>query len=549
MDRRRGRRAGRGRRERGGAPETGCNSKGDRTHDPTLPRKIDGNKAIAFQATLQRRETTDFASSTVARGSPNVRANDPFAQLASPALSPPQAAAARKAGALARGMGVMGALFLTLSAETPASSVFVILPGVIQAAGSGALISMAAAGLVALCMALTYAELGSTFPSAGGEYAMVGSVLGPVAGFAVLGVNLVNLLLACAVLSLGVADYLAAILPGVSPLAAGLVALAIATGLGVLNIRASAAATGLFLMVELAALLLVTGLGAAHPVRPLSALIAQPMVLGASGHGLSAVGLGGIATGVVVGLFAYDGYGSAVYLAEEVVDVRRRLVRAVLWALAVTAITEMAALCAVLVGAPDLAGLLGAGDSMIGDFANHAGGPLLGRAISAGVALAILNAVIALVLMTGRQIYATARDGVWPGVVGRALSAIHPKTGAPWVATLSAGALSAGLCLLPMKLLLLLSGSSVTLIYIGLALACLLHGPRRAAALGWKLPLWPLPPLLALALLLVFAAVSLKDGAVSFAVCLACAAAAALYYRVVLKPRRGWRLAGPSVDL
>src|ERR1700744_6780329 len=89
----------------------------------------------------------------------------------------------------ARGMGVMGALFLTLSAETPASSVFVILPGVIQAAGTGALISMAAAGLVALCMALTYAELGSTFPSAGGEYAIVGTVLGPPAGVAVLGVN------------------------------------------------------------------------------------------------------------------------------------------------------------------------------------------------------------------------------------------------------------------------------------------------------------------------------------------------------------------------
>ncbi|HZZ67833.1 MAG TPA: APC family permease [Phenylobacterium sp.] len=449
---------------------------------------------------------------------------------------------------LSRGMGVMGALFLTLSAETPASSVFVILPGVVQAAGSGALIAMAAAGVVALCMALTYAELGSTFPSAGGEYAIVGTVLGPLAGFAVLGVNLMNLLLGCAVLSLGVADYLGAVWPGVSPLGAALGALAIATGLGVLNIRASALVTGAFLAVELAALALVTGLGAAHPVRPLSALIAHPAVLAASGHGLQAVGLGGIATGVVVGLFAYDGYGSAVYLAEEVTDVRRRLVRAVLWALAVTAVTELAALSAVLAGAPDLAGLLAAGDNMISDFATHAGGPILGRAISAGVALAILNAVIALVLITGRQIYATARDGVWPGAAGRALSAIHPRTGAPWVATLASGALSAGLCLVPMKLLLLLSGSSVTLIYIALACACLLHGPRRAAAPGWKLPLWPAPPLLALVLLVVFAASSLKDGAVSFAVSLACAAAAALYYRLVLKPRDGWGLSGPSVE-
>jgi amino acid transporter len=462
-------------------------------------------------------------------------------------MSPSSDSAAFTVRPLARGMGVMGALFLTLSAETPASSVFVILPGVIQAAGSGALISMAAAGLVALCMALTYAELGSAFPSAGGEYAIVGSVLGPAAGFAVLGVNLFNMILAAAVLALGVADYLAAVWPGVSPVGAALAALAVGTGLGILNIRSSAAVTGAFLAVEMAALGLVTALGAGHPVRPLTALIAQPLKLAASGHGLEAVGLGGLATGVVVGLFAYDGYGSAIYLAEEVIDVRRKLVRAVLWALAVTAVTEMAALSAVLAGAPDLQGLLAAGDGMIADFTAHVGGAALGRAISAGIALAILNAVIALVLMTGRQFYATARDGVWPGAVGRGLTQVHPRTGAPWVATLAAGAASAAFCLAPMKLLLTLSGSSVTLVYIALTLACLLHGKRRADAPGWKLPLWPWPPLLAIVLLTVFAAASLEEGALSFAASVACALAAAAYYQWVLKPRGAWRLAGPSV--
>ena len=449
---------------------------------------------------------------------------------------------------LARQMGTWGALFLTLSAETPASSVFVILPGVVQAAGSGALISMAAAGLVALCMALTYAELGSTFPSAGGEYAIVGSVLGPLAGFAVLGVNLFNLLLAGAALSLGVADYLGQLAPGLQPVPTALAALAVATGLGVLNVRASALVTGIFLAVELLALLIVAALGFAHPARPLSQVLLHPMIGGAHGA-LGAVGLGGLATAVVVGLFAYDGYGSAVYLAEEVRDVRRKLVRAVLWALAATALAEMAALAAVLVGAPDLAALFADGDGMISAFTARAGGAGLGRLVSAGVALAILNAVIALVLMTGRQLYATARDGVWPGPVGRALCRVHPRFGSPWAATLVAGLLSAGLCLVPLSLLLLLSGAGVTLIYAALSLACLLHGPRRrAAAPGWRLPLWPAPPLLALGLLVVFGAVSLGEGATSFAVSLGCAALAAAYYLLVLRRRRGWRLAGPSVE-
>jgi amino acid transporter len=443
-------------------------------------------------------------------------------------------------------MGVWGALFLTLSAETPASSVFVILPGVVQAAGTGALISMAAAGLVAFCMALTYAELGSTFPSAGGEYAIVGAVMGPFAAFAVLGVNLLNLILACAALSLGAAGYLGQVIPGLPPIPTALAALALATALGVLNIRASAAVTGLFLGVELLALAVVAALGFAHPVRPVSGLLLHPAVAGHSG--LQAVGLGALATGVVVGLFAYDGYGSAVYLAEEVRDVRRKLVWAVLWALAATTVAEMAALAAVLIAAPDLPGLMAAGDGMISAFTARLGGAGLARLVNAGVALAILNAVIAIVLMTGRQLYATARDGVWLGA-GRALTQVHPRFGSPWAATLVAGMLAAGLCFVPLSLLLLLSGAGVTLIYLALSLACLLHGrKRRAAAPGWRLPLWPAPPLFALVLLAVFAAVSLKDGATSFAVSLACAGLFAAYYGVALRRRQGWKLGGPSVD-
>src|SRR3569833_4466983 len=88
----------------------------------------------------------------------------------------------------------------------------------------------------------------------------------------------------------------------------------------------------------------------------------------------------------------------------------------------------------------------------------------------------------------------------------------------PWFATLLAGVLSAGLCLVPMDLLLTLSGSGVTLIYLSLTVACLRHGRGRKTAPGWRLPLWPWPPLLALVLLLVFAASSLGDSGLRFAV-------------------------------
>ncbi len=57
------------------------------------------------------------------------------------------------------------ALLLTLSSITPASSVFVIVPGVVTQAGTGAFLSMAAAALLAVPIAFIYANSPPPFPS------------------------------------------------------------------------------------------------------------------------------------------------------------------------------------------------------------------------------------------------------------------------------------------------------------------------------------------------------------------------------------------------
>ena len=118
---------------------------------------------------------------------------------------------------LSRRLGLAGVLFLTLSAATPASSLFVIVPDVIRQAGTGALLAMGLAAVVAAGMSLVYAELASAFPYAGGEYAVAGRVLGPRAAFAVLAVNLLNSVLTAAVFALGVAEYLHAAWPSPPP--------------------------------------------------------------------------------------------------------------------------------------------------------------------------------------------------------------------------------------------------------------------------------------------------------------------------------------------
>ncbi len=51
-------------------------------------------------------------------------------------------------------------------------------------------------------------------------------------------------------------------------------------------------------------------------------------------------------------------------------------------------------------------------NSPLAAFIGAAGGPWLAKAVSLGVAFAIVNAMIAIALINARQLYASARDGV-----------------------------------------------------------------------------------------------------------------------------------------
>ncbi len=448
---------------------------------------------------------------------------------------------------LERSMKGTGALFLTLSATTPAASVFIIAPGVIAAAGSGAVWAMLLAAVVGLAMAAVYAELASAYPHAGGEYVMVGRTLGPLPGFMVLGLNLFNSVAICAVLALGTATYLEPLLPSLDPRLTALGVIGAATLLGVLNIRTNAWITGAFLMVELGALVALSVLGFSHPARPLSEILLHPVML--AGAGVTAAPMAAIGLAVTVAVFAYDGYGAAVYFSEEVEGPHERIARVVLTTLGLAVTAELIPIVALLVGAPDLGGLFRAGEGMLPAFMSARAGGAVSAAISAGVALAIVNAVIAGVLLTARQLYAMGRDGAFAPPLDRALSRTHTRWGSPWIATLVSGGLAAAVSCAPLDLLLVVTGTGLTLIYVALCAAALARGRTAGAREGrWKMPLFPLPPiaaLLALAVVIGADALDPEAGRTSLIASAAVLGAGAAYYLMVLK-RRGWRPVDPD---
>ena len=448
---------------------------------------------------------------------------------------------------LARRMGLAGVLFLTLSAATPASSVFIIVPDVIRQAGTGAVWALGAAAVVALLVALSYAELASAFPHAGGEYVMTGLTLGSGPGFVVFALNLLNSLLTGAVFALGVADYLHALWPAAGARSVALAVVAGCTALGLLDIRAGAWTTGAALLVELAAVGLVSGLGLVHPARGLGELLHPVHLEGGRLAATPALALGLSATAA---LFAFDGYGSAVYFAEETRDARRRMAAAVLLAWMFTVAAETLPTVAVLVGAPDLARLL-ADPAMIAGFVRTRAGAGVATALELAVAVAVANAVAALVLLCARQVYASARDGVWPRALSRALGGVDARAGAPRAATVLTGAVMAALCFVDLRLLLILTGTSITLIYAALQLA-LIAGRRTNAtqAARFRSPAGAWGATAGLAACAAVLAADLADpaeGRPSLLVALGLAAAAAGWWALALRPR-GWRPGPPPDD-
>lgn len=445
-------------------------------------------------------------------------------------------------------MGVRGIVLLTLSATAPACSLFVLVPGVIQQAGTGAFLAMVVAGLIAVAMGFVYAELSSAFPLAGGEYAMIGRTLGPGAGFIFMGMYAMAGMLGATALALGAATYLEPIWPQARPVPVALGIVGVGTACAVLNIRLNAWVTGCFLVVEVLALGVLTGLGASHIRRPILELIHSPLML--DGVMPRPATIGAVALATSIGVFVYSGFGMAVYFSEEMHEAPRRIAKAIFLALAVTVALELAPLTAVLLGAPEVGRLL-ASSSPFSLFVKETGGPWLNMAISLGIAFAILNAQIALTLMGARFFYSTARDQVWHEVANRALAMVHRRFDSPWVATLLVGAIGSAACFVPFNALLVLTGTLLVIMYTLLCIGVIVGRTTGSTAhSSYRMPLFPVAPLSGLTAFAYILYANWMDPTVGRPSLIASAVmllVASGYYFVVRRSRSpDWRMVGPN---
>ena len=318
---------------------------------------------------------------------------------------------------LTRRLGLGDAVVVGLGAMIGAG-VFAAFGPAARAAGSGLLLSLAVAALVAFCNATSSARLAARYPESGGTYVYGRERLGPFWGYLAGWSFVVGKTASCAAMALTFAAYAA---PGQARLVAAVAVVAL-TALGAGGVQRSAQLTRVIVAAVLAVLaaVVVVGLTTAHPhsLRPFP---------GGDTHGvLQAAGLL---------FFAFAGYARIATLGEEVREPGRTIPRAISIALGVTvAVYALVAIAALLAAG---AGGLAASSAPLRTAVESAGASGLGPVVRVGGALAALGALLALLLGVSRTTLAMARDRYLP----RQLTSVSARTGVPHHAEVAVGAL------------------------------------------------------------------------------------------------------------
>jgi amino acid transporter len=443
---------------------------------------------------------------------------------------------------LHRELASFGVLLLTLSCLSPVLSIYGIGSDVLLHAGTGAARMFICAIGVAVVWAVVYAELGSAYPYAGGDYVGVGSILGPWAGFASLTIWAVTAGPITAFLAKTISIYFSDLVPTASPAIVTFGALGAAIVVALLAVRMSAFVTGIFLGIEMLAVLALTGAGLWHPVRSLSDVLLHPVTLGPEGT-LGPVAMGAMALAGVSAAYATTGGNQAIAFGEELGEPHRRMGRVILLAGLIGALATAVPIIAVTIGAIDLPLILKSPAPFSAFFAAVAGVGA-GHALSAAVVVAIFNALIVQIMFVARLFFSLGRDEIFHPTINAMLARVHRSSGAPRAATWAAGTISAACCLFDTHLLVVFN-SGLTVYTLGLVSMAVLVGRRRRLTGQpgyWRSPLYPLAPVLGLILAVGFGVADLLDteaGRPSLLVLGALIIAGLLWHHFVLRKRPG----------
>ncbi len=392
-------------------------------------------------------------------------------------------------------LGLNQVLAIAVAAISPTTSVFLVYGAGLSSAGTGVFWAFIIGACIAVSMAFAYAELGSVHPGAGGAYRIIRQVLGGPWGFVAVLLFLVLGVVITASILVAAATYLNTLVPQIPINWAAVVMMVLVTVFSLERIGTASWVATVMLLIEMVVILAFIGVTFAA-VRHPSSFLFHPVTLSSTGA-LTGIGLSGLLAAVVPALFAFNGYDWPLYFAEETVDARRTLPRAVMVAVGVSIVTEVLAVVSATLAIPNFATAMKS-SAPLAYIAQSVAGPVGATILLIGVVIAMFDTGLSGNLAYARIYLDSSRDHSWPTPINRFFASMNryhvPKWGFVFL-----GVGNALLCYFTsLNNLITFTGVIIVVIYLLVAVSAIVSRVRnRSAERPFRMPIWPIPPVIA----------------------------------------------------
>lgn len=438
---------------------------------------------------------------------------------------------------LERGLGPFGALsanVLNMVGVGP----FITIPLALSAMGGPqAMLGWVLGGFLCLCDGMVWSELGSAMPNSGGSYYYLQEAygkhgLGQLMSFLFLWQTLLIGPFTIASGAVGFSEYMGFIDPKLSH--ATLVSIAVAVCLVNIwllyrDIRSIDRISIIITTIVIATCcwVIVSGVLHFHPA------LAFDFAPGA--FRMSRGFWTGLGATTLIAVYDFSGYNNACFLGGEIEQPRRNIPRAVIWSILLVGVLYLLMNLSII---GSLNWRIAQGSHAVAaDFMQVVYGRWAGLLVSALILVVSFGSVFANMLGYSRIPYAAAADGHFLSPFAR----LHKTGKFPTVSLLLIGVLSALACVLTLaQLISVLIVVQALLQFAAQCVAVELIRRRNPENEGYRMPLYPLPALIALA---GWIYIALSSGVAYLAIGLGTGAAGAGIYLLKAHYRREWPFA------
>lgn len=340
-------------------------------------------------------------------------------------------------------------------------------------------------GILALCGALTYGEIGAAYPENGGEFHYLTKLYHPALGFLSGWVSVtVGFAAPIAAASMALGKYVHSIYPTIDVVLLAIVVIIIITGIHSINLKSGSAFQRVFTIVKVSVILLFIAFGIMyHPSFNMS--------FAPNKDSVSQIFSASFATSLIYVTYAYSGWNAAAYISGEIKNVNRTLPRALFFGTLIVMIIYTLLNYVFLYSTPidTLKGQIEVGYLS----ASQIFGNGIGRYMSLAIAVLLISTISAMILAGPRVM-----QSMGAAIPSLKILSVTNKNKVPYLAIITQSVIAI--------LLVIFSSFEALINYIGFTLNLftfltvfgifILRYKKRDVERPFKTPLFPLPPIL-----------------------------------------------------